>query len=486
MSRYYKPNHSTILYLNSSYNCIKSSSITIAKATGGSGYTSAPSIVVIPASGDMGVNASATTAITSGAVTTVTMTNNGSGYNALPTIKTVGGGDPGIITGYTALNGGSGYIQAPTIAATGGGGSGFSALVTIGNVGISSTFTITTAGTGYAVGDKLVFTGGGGGSGAIASVSTIKSNYISSLTLTNAGTGYTSAPTLTATGGGGSGFAGTTTISGGIITAYTITNTGSNYTTTPTIVFNGGGGSGAVFTPTIISGAITGITLTSAGGGYTAVPTIAIDPASTGSGAVITCALATAAVTGITILNGGSGYTSAPTFTFTAVNGGTGASATPTVNAGTPATFTASFVRTYTYTWNIPDITINDLAKLSAINIIATGFTSTSPYTYRILGLQYDSRDSFFSDYGAPILSMAQNTNVCSYGSLGGNSFAIILTPQTIRQIQISVDDDIVNKGSGQLTAINFVIALEIEEYDPVITQVGDPFSEAASKLKPY
>ncbi len=84
---------------------------------------------------------------------------------------------------------------------------------------------------------------------------------------------------------------------------------------------------------------------------------------------------------------------------------------------------------------NRPDFTINDLTKLSAINIIATGFSTTSPYTYRILGLQYDSHDSCFSDYGAPILYMAHNSNVCSYGSLGGNSFAIILTPQTIRQI---------------------------------------------------
>jgi hypothetical protein len=407
MSRYYKPNNSTILYLNSSYNCIKSNSITITKATGGSGYTSAPSIVVIPAAGDLGVNASATTTITSGAVATVSMTNNGTGYNALPTIKTVGGGDPGIITGYSALNGGSGFLQAPTITATGGGGSGFSAIATIGNVPISSTFTITTAGTGYVVGDKLVFSGGGG-SGAIASVSTIGAN-----------------------------------------------------------------------------GTITAITLTNAGGGYLSAPSITV-LSTAGSGAVITCSIVPASVTGITILSGGSGYTSAPSFVFTAVNGGTGASATPTINAGTQATFTASFVRTFNYTWSVPDIAINDLAKLSAINIIATGFTATTPYTYRILGLQYDSRDSFFSDYGAPILSMAQNTNVCSYGSLGGNSFAIILTPQTIRQIQISVDDDIVNKNSGQLAAINFVIALEIEEYDPVITQVGDPFSEAASKLKPY
>jgi hypothetical protein len=48
------------------------------------------------------------------------------------------------------------------------------------------------------------------------------------------------------------------------------------------------------------------------------------------------------------------------------------------------------------------------------------------------------------------------------------------------------VDDDIVNQGSGQAAAINFVIALEIEEYDPVLTQIGDPFAESASKIKPF
>ena len=408
MSKYYKPNNSTILYLNSSYNCVNSSSITITKATGGSGYTSAPSIVVVPAAGDLGLNASATATYSAGAVTAITMVNNGSGYNLLPTIKTVGGGNPGTITGYTALTGGSGYILPPTITATGGGGSGFSAVAVIGNVGISSTFTITAGGSNYVVGDKVVFTGGGGGSGAIATVSTIGAN-----------------------------------------------------------------------------GLITGISLTSTGGGYTTAPTISII-STLGTGANISCAILPAAVTDITIINGGSGYTSSPSFVFTPVNGGTGASATPIVNAGVPATFTVAFTRTYTYTWNVPDITINDLAKLSAINIIATGFTATTPYTYRILGLQYNSRDSFFSDYGAPILSMAQNTNVCSYGSLGGNSFCIILTPQTIRQIQISVDDDISTRNSGQAAAINFVIALEIEEYDPVLTQIGDPFAESASKIKPF
>ena len=90
----------------------------------------------------------------------------------------------------------------------------------------------------------------------------------------------------------------------------------------------------------------------------------------------------------------------------------------------------------------------------------------------------------FFSDYGEPILSMAQNTNVCSYGSLGGGEFCIILTPQTISSISITVDDDITVKGSGQSSSINFVIAIEIEEYDSITTEISDPYSESVARLK--
>ena len=198
MSRYYKPNNSTILYLNSSFNCIKSNSITITKTGNGTGYTSTPTVNIIPAAGDMGSGAAATIAApVSGALSgTLTMVNNGFGYNTIPTIKLTGGGDPGVITGYSALSGGTGYILPPTVSASGGGGSGFSAIATIGAVTISSTFTITTAGSNYVVGDKLVFTGGGG-SGAIASFSTIgASGTITGISLTNAGSGYTTAPTV--------------------------------------------------------------------------------------------------------------------------------------------------------------------------------------------------------------------------------------------------------------------------------------------------
>ena len=55
---------------------------------------------------------------------------------------------------------------------------------------------------------------------------------------------------------------------------------------------------------------------------------------------------------------------------------------------------------------------------------------------------------------------------------------------QTISSISISVDDDITVKGSGQASSINFVIALQIEEYDPNFTEVGDVYSESASRIK--
>jgi hypothetical protein len=402
----YKPNNSTLLYLNSSFNCTKSSSVTVTKSGNGTGYTSAPTVVITPAAGDLGYGASATIpAPASGVLSgTLVMVSTGKGYNTLPTVSLTGGGNPGCITGFSALVGGSGYIKPPTLSVTGGGGSGFVGTALIGNVTVSSTFTITTAGTGYIVGDTLVFTGGEG-SGAVATVSSVS------------------------------------------------------------------------------SGGITGISLTSAGSGYTSSPTISVI-STAGTGAVITCALVGASVTGITIIDGGKNYATAPTFAFTAVSGGSGASATPTLTLGTTATFTVAFTRTFTYTWNIPDIVINDLGRLYAVNIVASGYTATTPYTFRVLGLQYNSHNSFYSDYGNPILSMAQQTNICSYGSVGSSNYNITLSPQTIRQIQISIDDSITTKDTGVVAALTFVIAIEIEEFDPVLTEIGDPYRESASKLK--
>ena len=163
MTKYYKVQNSTILYLNSSFNCIKSNSITIAKTNAGAGYTSAPTIVITPASGDVGINASATATITGGAINTITMNNGGSGYNTLPTITLTGGGSPGVITGYSGFVAGTNYnALTTTITATGGGGSGFLATPNYTYTTFSLSLNIVSGGTGYSVGQSLIFTGGNG------------------------------------------------------------------------------------------------------------------------------------------------------------------------------------------------------------------------------------------------------------------------------------------------------------------------------------
>jgi hypothetical protein len=133
MSRYYKPNNSTILYSNTSLNCIKSNSITVTKTGNGSGYTSSPTVVIKPAPGDMGSGAVATIPAPSSGVLsgTLAMVSNGRGYNTLPTVELVGGGNPGVITGATISNQGSGYTSIPTVTITGGGGTGATATANI-------------------------------------------------------------------------------------------------------------------------------------------------------------------------------------------------------------------------------------------------------------------------------------------------------------------------------------------------------------------
>jgi len=162
MPKSYKPNQATILYLNSSYNCEKSSSISLAISSGGSGYTSAPTITITPT--DTGYGASATAVLTSGTITSITMNNNGINYNKLPKITLSGDAIFGTITGYTSLVAGSGYKSPPTITASGGGGSNFSATAVLGTKSLDSAnpITIVAGGSGYTAGQALIFTGVGG------------------------------------------------------------------------------------------------------------------------------------------------------------------------------------------------------------------------------------------------------------------------------------------------------------------------------------
>ena len=121
----------TTRYNNNSFKIYWPSSIvsyTIV-TNGGSGYTSAPTVVFTGANTTI---ATATAVLFPTSVASLTVTAAGSGYTSAPTVVFTGGGGTGatatpVFTATTIASiavsaGGSGYTNAPTVVFTGGGG----------------------------------------------------------------------------------------------------------------------------------------------------------------------------------------------------------------------------------------------------------------------------------------------------------------------------------------------------------------------------
>jgi hypothetical protein len=160
------------------------------------------------AAGSSGVNIS-----NGGTVTSITRTNQGSGYTT--------------ITGFTWS------ASAPTTA---GGVTATGAVTSLG--GVSAT--IAGGGTGYTAGDVLTVSGGTFSSASSIRVDTVSSGVITAATLTNGGT-YTVIPANPASVTGGTGTGATFNVTYGVV-GLSITTAGSGYIEQPTITFSGGGG----------------------------------------------------------------------------------------------------------------------------------------------------------------------------------------------------------------------------------------------------
>jgi hypothetical protein len=154
------------------------------------------------------------------------------------------------VTALTVNSGGYDY-SAGTLTATGGSGSGFSGTYTISSA--IASISITSAGTGYLVGDNLSFVCPGGctGSGAAASVGSVSSNgSIVSISLTTGGSGYTQQTMyilVTTSGGSGASLSEVLETTGSIYGAI-VTDGGSGYTSPPTIIPSSSAGSSANIT----------------------------------------------------------------------------------------------------------------------------------------------------------------------------------------------------------------------------------------------
>ncbi len=168
----------------------------------GTGYTSAPSIVI---SDPQGSGAVITAVLQGAAISEIRLTNGGAGYTN------------------------------PSVAITGGGGAAATAAAVV-ETGVIDDITLYGA-----IRDVVILNSG---SGYLEPPEVVIGTAVDTVELIDGGSGYTVAPTIILQGGGGTGATAEATVSGGAITSISITNRGSGYTQAPTVVINGDGSGG--------------------------------------------------------------------------------------------------------------------------------------------------------------------------------------------------------------------------------------------------
>lgn len=260
---------------------------------GGSGYTAAPDVVFDGGTFLSGYTSSSVNAYTtidsSGKVSSINIRNHGEGYATAPNVR----------IGYYSPHGGSGATATCTVGD-----------VTLGSGAITQSvqyISMLNHGSGYTPIPPNVSISGGGGSGATAHA-VMQGGGINDVTVVSGGGDYDSPPAVTVTDSGGTGhYASVTANLNGSIRTITVTNGGSGYGSSPTISFYGTG-SGAAAHAVVVSGVITAIIIDNPGTNYNYPPSVNIYGAGVGSGATATCTIL-GPVHQLQVFNRGSFYT---------------------------------------------------------------------------------------------------------------------------------------------------------------------------------
>lgn len=229
---------------------------TVTLTNAGTGYTSSPTVNI---SGGSGGGASIIASIANGVVTTLTVTNAGSGWVAGDTVTLTfsGGQSTGSGADLTAVltnaAGGSGSVLTPVLSSISGGYTVSSVTVTNGGSGYSQFTTV-----GYSGGNVtrppvfVPFITGGvitsvmvvdGGALLVSSPFSVNASdpggfFVSSVTINNGGSGYSASASVAASGGGSpvSQAVLTLVITGGVVTNVIVQNGGQYGSNTPPTV----------------------------------------------------------------------------------------------------------------------------------------------------------------------------------------------------------------------------------------------------------
>ncbi len=320
---------------------------------GGANYTSAPNVVINGGDG----NAAATAVLTGTSVSSVNVTNVGSGFTSNPVISfvSVDGNGSGAaanavlhyrVDNISIVNMGSGYlagdvnvvIAAPPAANPDGVQA--SATATLGD-GVLSGLDVKNPGLGYTA-DPVVTIAGGGASVNATATATAAGGQVTGFTITNPGVGYTGNPTVTVSTYQRAATATALCNSkAGQIIAINLTNNGEGYNVAPVVEFyypttgstmGNGNGANAAATATISGGRVTGVTITDGGSGYYNTPSVRFRMPNVNQTATATLTLSPDGyVTGINLNNEGWGYVNLPAITITPSVAGMGSGASAIV-----------------------------------------------------------------------------------------------------------------------------------------------------------
>ena len=288
--------------------------VSIRVSTGGSGYTSAPSVAL---TGGSGSGASAYAQMAGSQVQSICIASAGTGYTGNPTVSFSGGGGTGAAASAYAYTGPirpmsffkGRYADVYGVDGMGRGIRWDGTSATVESIGLNPPATAP----------------------AVSAASTNAGKYLKAVQVIYGGAGYFSPPTVQFTGGTPSVAAeAVAVIENGRVSSIRVTKPGSGYQATPSVTLTGGVGSGASLTTSII-GQIDDVRIVAQGSGYTASttaspPSVSLSSTNGLSGALIGVDFDTyGRISSANVLSGGTGAT-APGVVASVV-GGSGAGA---------------------------------------------------------------------------------------------------------------------------------------------------------------
>lgn len=292
---------------------------------------------------------------------------------------------PGALVSITITNPGAAYTAIPTISFTGGGGTGATA---VAHMELAGAQTVSAIGTGYTPGDIATLVGGTFSTVGKVAVATVK---LASAAINAAGTGYVIADTITLAGGTFSVAAVLTVATvngGGGVLTFTITNRG-NYTV-KTAAFTQGSTSGIGVGATFQNG-LWGVNSVSVyqAGDYSVLPAAAV--ATTGGGTGFTITPAYDVLSAVVTSGGTVPYAAPPTVVFSSGAAAGTAVLMDVLNAEHVATFSdrvwVSYRRTISFT--APNSYFDTNPANSAGSFIVTDATLHSNITQLISANQF-------------------------------------------------------------------------------------------------